>query len=264
MPARAPEAEDGARTVIITGAGAGIGRACAHRFAQAGYAVLVSDLDGDGARASCEQIREQGGIATAVVADVSDRQACLSLSEITLKKWGRIDALVANAGIQQHGSLLDSTEKDWERILGINLKGTAWCCEAVLPTMIRQGQGAIIINSSINAVRGSAGMAIYDISKAGVLALMRNLAVEHGRQGVRVNAVCPGTTITDFHINRLAPEGKTVDDIRAMFTDHALLGRAAEPHEIANAVYFLASDEASFITGQALLVDGGVSVTTGD
>ena len=255
---------DETRTVIVTGAGAGIGRACASRFARAGYAVLVSDVDETGAAATCKQIDDEGGVADFVIADVADKSACVTLAETTQMNWGRIDVLVANAGIQQPGSLLESTEEDWERILGINLKGVAYCCEAVLPTMIKQGYGAIVVNSSVNAVRGSAGMAIYDTSKAGVLALMRNLAVEHGRQGVRVNAVCPGTVITDFHINRLAKKGKTVDDIRAMFTDHGLLGRAAEPPEIANAVYFLASDEASFVTGQALLVDGGVSVTTRD
>jgi 2-hydroxycyclohexanecarboxyl-CoA dehydrogenase len=258
------ENNDEKHSVIVTGAAAGIGRACAQRFARAGYAVLVSDVNGEGAESASEQINREGGVSMPVVADVSKKSDCAALAETAQMNWGRIDILVANAGIQESGSLLESTEEDWERILGINLKGIAYSCEAVLPTMIRQGHGAIVVNSSINAVRGSAGMAIYDMSKAGVLALMRNLAVEYGRQGIRVNAVCPGTTISDFHINRLAEEGKTVDDIRAMFTDHGLLGRAAEPPEIANAVFFLASDDASFITGQALMVDGGVSVTTGN
>jgi NAD(P)-dependent dehydrogenase (short-subunit alcohol dehydrogenase family) len=252
------------KVVIVTGAGAGIGRACAIRFSEAGYSVLVSDINEITAEDTVRQICESGGDALATGVDVSDRQACLSLGAAAVEKWGRIDALVANAGIQQGGSLLESDEEDWDRILGINLKGAAWCCEAVLPTMLGQGSGAIVLNSSINAVRGSPGMAIYDISKAGVLALMRSLAVEHGRQGLRVNAVCPGTTISDFHINRLADQGLTVEDIRALFTDHGLLGRAAEPPEIANAIYFLASKEASFVTGQALYVDGGLSVTTGN
>ena len=120
-----------------------------------------------------------------------------------------------------------------------------------------------VINSSINTVRGKAGMAIYDMSKAAVLALTRNLAVEYGALGIRVNAVCPGDTLTEFHINKMAEKGVGVDQLREMTQGYALLGRAGEPSEIANAIHFLASDEASFITGQTLPVDGGFSVTGG-
>ena len=119
------------------------------------------------------------------------------------------------------------------------------------------------MTASVNAVTGSAGMAIYDASKAGVLALMRNLAVEHGAQGIRVNAVCPGNTITDFHINRMAEKGIDIEQIREMTKGYGLLGRAAEPSEIADAIYFLASEQAAFITGQALPVDGGFSLASG-
>ncbi len=251
------------QVAIITGAGSGIGRACALRFAKAGYQVLVADLDEATAKDSCREITALGGTAISHVADVTSWHSCESLVERALSKWRQIDVLVANAGVQIGGSLLDSTEADWDKILGVNLKGVAYCCKAVLPSMIKQGRGAIVINSSINAIVGSAGMAIYDMSKAGVLALTRSLAVEHGAQGIRVNAVCPGNTITDFHINTMAKKGIRVEQIREMTQGYALLARAAEPVEIANAVHFLASDEASFITGQSICVDGGFSVTGG-
>jgi meso-butanediol dehydrogenase/(S,S)-butanediol dehydrogenase/diacetyl reductase len=181
------------------------------------------------------------------------------MAKAAIEKWGRIDVLVANAGVQIGGSLLDAKERDWETILGVNSRGVAYSCRAVLPAMITRSSGAIVITSSINAVRGSAGMAIYDMSKAAVLALVRNLAVEHGSQGIRVNAVCPGNTITDFHINNMAKQGIDIEQLREMTHGYALLGRAAEPEEIANAIYFLGSEQASFITGQTLCVDGGFS-----
>jgi len=254
---------DQPKVAIVTGAGSGIGRACALRFAQAGYAVVVADLSEEGALATCGQIAGGGGEAIAQVVDITSPDSCAAMAQSALDKWARIDALVANAGVQIGGSLLDATEEQWNTILGVNSRGTANSCKAVLPTMLERAQGAIVINSSINAVTGSAGMTIYDMSKAAVLALTRSLAVEYGVQGIRVNAVCPGNTITDFHINKMAQKGISLEELRDMTKGYALLQRAAEPAEIANAIYFLASEEASFITGQALCVDGGFSVTGG-
>ena len=128
--------------------------------------------------------------------------------------------------------------------------------------MREQQHGSIVIVSSVNASVGSAGMAMYDASKAAVLALMRNLAVENGEYGIRVNAVCPGATITDYHLQRAAARGMTAEQLREATQGYGLLGRAAEPEEIARTIYFLASDQASFITGQTLFVDGGFSATS--
>jgi 2-hydroxycyclohexanecarboxyl-CoA dehydrogenase len=250
-----------AKVVVITGAGAGIGKACAMRFAKAGFNVLVADISGTAVDSTCKIIADNGGKAAGCQADVSSEKDCQTFAETALQNWGRIDTLVANAGVQDGGSLLDSNESDWEKILGINLKGAAYSCKAVLPNMIENQGGTIVINSSLNALFGNPGMAIYDMSKAGTLGLMRSLAVEYGDQGIRVNAVCPGATITDFHINRMAKEGISVEQLKEMTKGYGLLGRAAEPMEIANVMYFLGSDESSFMTGQAIVADGGFSVT---
>jgi 2-hydroxycyclohexanecarboxyl-CoA dehydrogenase len=250
-----------AKVVVITGAGAGIGKACAMRFANAGFNVLVADISGTAVDSTCKIIADNGGKAAGCQADVSSEKDCQTFAETALQTWGRIDTLVANAGVQDGGSLLDTNESDWEKILGINLKGAAYSCKAVLPNMIENQSGTIVINSSLNALFGNPGMAIYDMSKAGTLGLMRSLAVEYGDQGIRVNAVCPGATITDFHINRMAKEGISVEQLKEMTKGYGLLGRAAEPMEIANVMYFLGSDESSFMTGQAIVADGGFSVT---
>lgn len=249
------------KIAVITGAGSGIGKACAQRFAASGARVAITDIDADALAGVAADINAQEGECLEFVADVADQDACRRVADAVLSAWGHIDALVANAGVQIGGSLLDATDDEWDRILGVNLKGAAYSCKAVLPAMRDRGTGAIVIVSSVNAIVGSPGMAVYDMSKAGVLGLTRSLAAEFGPDGIRVNAVCPGNTITDFHINRMAERGVTVEQIRDMSKGYGLLGRAAEPAEIANAVHFLAGEEASFITGQALIVDGGFSVT---
>lgn len=208
-----------------------------------------------------DQVTAASGDVLWIPADVSQASACEQVVQQALSAWGRIDMLVANAGVQIGGSLLEADEGDWERILAVNLKGVAYCCKAVIPAMLQQGSGSIVVVSSVNALVGSPGMAIYDMSKAGVLALMRSLATEFGLRGIRVNAVCPGNTLTDFHVEKMARKGVSIEQIRTMTSGYGLLGRIAEPDEIANAIHFLASEQASFITGHALVVDGGFSVT---
>ncbi len=244
-------------SVIITGAGSGIGRACASRFAQAGCGVLLCDIVEADGQASCDAIRAAGGDAAFQRVDVTDPAQCQVACSQAQQRWGQVDMLVANAGTQLGGSLLEASEADWDSILGVNLKGVAHMCQAVLPVMIERGHGSLVLVSSVNALQGSPGMAIYDASKSAVLGLMRSLAAEHGAQGIRVNAVCPGNTLTDFHLKRMAEQGVSEEQLREMTRGYALLGRAAEPLEIANAIYFLASEQASFITGHALCVDGG-------
>jgi len=251
------------KVAIITGGGAGIGAACARRFAAEGLDLVIADVSRSNAERALGQVESQGGQGAICIGDVADRDFCASLVDEAESRWGRVDVLIANAGVQIGGALEQTSDELWERIVGVNLKGVAQCCEAVLPGMIARGSGSIVMISSINAVRGSSGMPVYDATKAGVLALMRSLAVDYGPNGIRVNAVCPGNTITDFHINRLAEQGIDETRLREMTRGYGLLGRAADPEEIAGAVWFLASDDASFVTGHTLVADGGFSVTGG-
>jgi meso-butanediol dehydrogenase/(S,S)-butanediol dehydrogenase/diacetyl reductase len=248
------------RVALITGAAAGIGRACAELFAERGYRVALADRDEDRLDTAMSAIVKKGGDAMALPLDIADPDACEAAADRMVRTWGRIDAFVANAGIQVGGTLLETPDHDWQRILGVNLNGTAYSVRAVIPPMLDHGSGAIVIVSSVNALVGTAGMAVYDMSKAAVLGLSRSLAAEYGTRGIRVNAVCPGNTLTDFHLDAMACRGISADEVREMTRGYGLLGRIAEPREIAQAIAFLAGDDASFITGQALVVDGGFCV----
>jgi meso-butanediol dehydrogenase/(S,S)-butanediol dehydrogenase/diacetyl reductase len=251
------------KVVFITGGGAGIGRASALRFGREGYHVALLDMESSSTVAAQSALMKASVEVEACVGDVSDPTASEKLAARALERWGRIDALVANAGARVYGSLLEATAADWERIIGVNLKGVAYCAQAVLPAMVRQQRGAVVIISSANALVGRAGMPLYDATKAAVLSLTRSLAVAHGKDGVRVNAICPGFTVTDFHERAAAERGLSPEELRQRSAGYGLLGRPAEPSEIAAAVYFLASDDAAMITGQTLMVDAGLSVTSG-
>ena len=249
-----------AKVALVTGAGSGIGKACAIWFAQAGYKVALADLDASRLHAVAKSLSNNGAETLELVLDVSDQEACEAVAGRVVSSWGCIDVLVANAGVQIAGTLLQTSSQDWDRILAVNLNGAAWSCKAVIPSMLEKGSGSIVIVSSVNAIVGTRGMAVYDMSKAAMLGLTRSLAAEYGARGIRVNAVCPGNTLTDFHIDKMALKGFSAAEVRDMTRGYGLLGRIAEPHEIANAIGFLAGDQASFITGQALVVDGGFSV----
>jgi meso-butanediol dehydrogenase/(S,S)-butanediol dehydrogenase/diacetyl reductase len=248
------------RVAIVTGGATGIGRACVERFLADGMTVLFTDIDADaGSRTlrNLQPYRERVAFEQGNVRETAHNDA---VARIAKERWGCIDVLVANAGLQKRGRLLDSADDDLETILDINLLGVARSCRAVLPAMIEQGKGAIVALSSINAITGFPRMAAYDAAKAAVISLMRHIAVEHGSAGIRANAVCPGATLTDFHVREAAERGLTADDIRRSTRGYGLVGRVAEPFEIANVVAFLAGEQAAFITGQAIVADGGYTV----
>ena len=247
--------------VIITGAGAGIGKACSIRFAQERFRVVAVDLiDADG-QATVDLLKSRGTEAVFCHANVAVEEECKRFAQLAIDKFGRIDVLVANAGIRVFGTILEASEEDWDRILGVNLKGVSFSCKAVLPKMIEQKSGAIVLIGSTGAlIGGGTNTPLYDATKFGVLSLTRSLAATYGRDGIRTNAICPALTLTDFHIKKALAEGTSPDALRERHKGYGLLGRPAEPEEIASTVYFMASKDASFITGQYLMVDGGRSI----
>ena len=240
-------------TILITGGGAGIGKACARRFAADGWAVALLDYNADDLQAAAELLRSAGHAVIAQVGNVGEPAATADLASQMVARWGRIDALVANAAARVYGSILEATEDEWQLILDVNLKGVAHTCKAVLPAMVEAGHGAIVCISSGNALVGRADMPLYDATKAGVLSLVRSLAIAHGPQGVRVNAICPGFVVTDYHLRR----AEDPDALRDR--PQGVMSHPAEPEDIAGPVAFLVGDDARMITGQALFVDGGRS-----
>ncbi|MEZ5499722.1 MAG: SDR family oxidoreductase [Steroidobacteraceae bacterium] len=238
-------------TCLVTGGASGIGRACADRFSADGCQVLVGDLN---PRSTGAGRHEQ------FCCDVADPGSCDEFVAFAMQRFGRVDTLVANAGVQTGGRLLDTPPEEWQRVLDVNLQGVVNCCRSVLPHMIRAGGGAIVVVASVNVLQAPKAMAAYDVSKTALLGLVRNLAIDHGRDGVRVNAVLPGATLTEFHLKRAASRGVDAEQLRASMGDYGALGRIADPAEIAAAIRFLASRDASFVTGATLVVDGGASV----
>lgn len=251
------------RVAVVTGGGAGIGAACARRFVRQGYAVAIGDVNEEDGRACAKALQGAGAEVVYHKCDVARESECVALALAAQERWGRVDALVANAAARAFGGIFDATEQDWQKIVDVNLKGVAYSCKAVLPAMIEQRSGAIVVVSSGNALIGRADMPLYDATKAAVLSLTRSLAVAHGSDGVRVNAVCPGFTVTDFHVRKALQRGITPDQLRQQHTGYGLRGRPAEPEEVASTVWFFASEDAIHVTGQHLMVDGGRSVVSG-
>lgn len=248
------------KVALVTGGGAGIGRAAARRFAREGWCVLISDLSREDGERTLAELRADGADARFVSGNVADEAHSHAAARTALEAWGRIDAFVANAGARVRGSILEATEADWELILDVNLKSVAYGCKAVLPAMVKQQCGSIVVVSSVNWWVGRATMPLYDATKAAVISFTRSIAVAHGKDGIRANAVCPGHTMTDFHERNAAARGQTPEQLRASLKGLGLLGRPGEPEQMAGPIYFLCSDDASHITGEPLMVDGGLSV----
>lgn len=250
------------RTALITGAGAGIGAAASHLFCQEGAAVLMVDANAEALERTREAILQAvpGARLACATADVSDESAAAAAVRQCVQQWGGLDTLVNNAAMRNYSAAADATAAEWQAMVGVNLVGMSNYCRAALPALRQSGTGSIVNVSSCYAVTGRKGMALYDATKAAQLAYTRSLAFEEAAQGVRANAVCPGSTLTDFHVGRARNAGKSVEQLRTERKDTSLIGRWASPEEIAWPILWLASREASFITGTTLMVDGGLHI----
>jgi NAD(P)-dependent dehydrogenase (short-subunit alcohol dehydrogenase family) len=245
------------KRIVVTGAGGGIGRATALKCAAEGARVVCADLHAQSAEATVEAVRAAGGEAVAVVGNLTHEEACTAMFAKGAEAWGGLDAVFNNAGIcdPEDAGPVETPLATWNHTLNANLTSVFLACKAAIPYLLDSGKGVIVNNASIVALVGSAYPQIaYTAAKGGVLAMTRELAVMYARQGLRAVAICPGPTATPLVKAFLADE-----EAWAKRRRYIPLGRLAEPSEIANLVAFLASDEASFITGSAYTIDGGIT-----
>lgn len=241
------------KAVIVTGAGRGIGRGIVEKLAAEDARVVVSDVDEESARETAESV---GGGAVGLWADVTSKESVEAMVGEVVDRFGRIDALVNNAGWDKVGPFLESEESDWERIIAINLYGTLHCCKAVLPVMVEQEYGKVVNIGSDAGRVGSSGEAVYSAAKGGIIAFTKTLAREMARYKINVNCICPGPADTPL----FAEIGEDNPRLKEALQKAIPFRRLAQPQDLANAVAFLASDEAEYITGQTLSVSGGLTM----
>lgn len=248
------------KAALVTGAGSGIGQAAAELFASAGASVAVVDLNLAAASATVDKITETGGQAVAIAADVSSADQIYPAVDQAARRLGRLDILYNNAGVPAAGSVLDADEDDWERCFDVNVKGTFLTSKAAIPHLQKDGGGSIINQASVSALVGVRGLAAYSAAKGAVVSLTRTMALDLAPMGIRVNALCPGTVFTPL-MEPLMRErgGGSIEKGLEITAEKYPIGRIGRPHEIASAALFLASDEASFVTGSIFTVDGGMT-----
>jgi NAD(P)-dependent dehydrogenase (short-subunit alcohol dehydrogenase family) len=242
------------KVAVVTGSSRGIGRAIAERMAEHGARVVVSSRKAEACEAVAAGIRDRGGEACVIPCNISDKAQLAALVRQTAERWGGIDVLVCNAAINPYfGPAAGISDDAYDRIMGANVRSNFWLCNMVAPDMAARGGGAIVVISSIAGLRGTPVLGAYGLSKAADMQLVRNLAVEWGPRGVRANCIAPGLVRTDFA--RALWEDAT---LLARRTRDTPLRRIGEPDEIAGAAVFLSAPAGSFMTGQTIVIDGGV------
>jgi NAD(P)-dependent dehydrogenase (short-subunit alcohol dehydrogenase family) len=242
------------KVALITGAGSGIGRATSLIFAREGARLVLADIVAEGGEETLRMVKQEGAEAIFVRTDVSKLTEVEALVAKVISTWGRIDCAFNNAGIDgKMGKLAECTEENWNRTIAINLSGVFFCMKAEIPHMLRQGGGAIVNTASVAGITGSPGLPAYVASKHGVVGLTRAAALEYGREKIRVNCVCPGPIRTPMMSRLLTGR----PEMEQRFASAEPLKRLGEPAEIGEAVAWLCSDAASYVTGHAMPVDGG-------
>jgi NAD(P)-dependent dehydrogenase (short-subunit alcohol dehydrogenase family) len=246
------------KACVVTGAGSGIGKASAERLAEEGGKVLCVDINAESAAITAQGIQNAGGVADAFAADISSPEQANAFINSCVERYGGIDVLVNNAGVNLPGVFHEVPDDVIDRTLNVNVKGTIYASRAAIPHMLRQGKGSIVNISSVNGLVSEPFLTIYSASKGAIVMLTRGIALDYAKQNIRCNCICPGwidTPINYAHAEMLGGLDKVYDSIDSFQP----IGRPGEPREIANLVLFLASDEASLMTGSIITADGGMT-----
>ena len=246
------------RACVVTGAGSGIGQATAVRLAEEGAKVLCVDINSEAVFATAQNIQQTGGVADAIAADISNANQVSDFIRACVERYGSIDVLVNNAGVNLPCVFHEASDELIDRTLNVNVKGAMYASRAAIPHMLKQGKGAIVNMSSVNGLVSEPFLSIYSASKGAIVMLTRGIALDYAKQNIRCNCICPGwvdTPINYAHAEMLGGLDKVYADIDSIQP----IGRPGEPREIANLVLFLASDDSSLMTGSIITADGGMT-----
>jgi NAD(P)-dependent dehydrogenase (short-subunit alcohol dehydrogenase family) len=247
------------KVAAVTGGASGIGEATVRRFVAEGASVAFCDRDGDRGQRLATELENAGARIVFTQTDVGSEAACLAFVDGAAQRFGCLDILINNAGIRKYEKVDEASAASWNEILSVNLMSYVFCAKAAVPLM-RQGKGGAIVNvASVRSVVAGGGNLQYDTTKAAIAGLTRALAADHSAEGIRVNAVGPGPIFTPFHQRRIAAAGQTVEQYNAQAARGTMLKRPGRAEEVAAAILFLASDDASYVTGTLLFVDGGMT-----
>ena len=245
------------KVAVVTGGASGIGRATVEGFLAEGAKVAIVDISEDSGAKTVSELKGQGHDPMLVVGDVTSSKDVKRIVSEVLGRFGRIDILFSNAGILVEGTVEEVPEEQWDRIMAVNVKGVFLMAKEVIPVMLRQGGGVVVNNASCSGLVGDRGAIAYNTSKGAVVIMTKCLALDYALKNVRVNCICPGEIETPMFLQEVSTRGTDVEEYRKEIAAYHPIGRLGRPKEVANTVLFLASDDASFITGAAVSVDGG-------